>query len=128
LYFQSVAKCIFDYTLIDAAEKYYKDRKEEFIFDYANALCSVAASHIDGNVDESDDFIQNMTAEVCLGDLNTTGSVELEKRRSMIEGEITTLMLDAEEQELEGPIKSEVKMALKQGCPSYKEGVRHEEG
>jgi hypothetical protein len=51
---------------------------------------------VDG-VDESDDFIENMTLEVCLGqgDRHMTGSVEVEMRRSMIDDEITTLMLDA---------------------------------
>ncbi|KAG7348323.1 hypothetical protein IV203_017028 [Nitzschia inconspicua] len=119
IYFPSVAKCVFDYSLIDAAETFYKDGKEDFPVEYANALCTVAASHLNGDVDEVDegnDYIQNKAITVLLGDQHSAGSIELEMRRSLIEDEIATLILDAESQELEAPIEANIKEALRKGA------------
>jgi hypothetical protein len=114
-YYPSVAKCIFDYSLIEEAEKYYMDGSEEFPLDYSTALCTIAASQLKGNADEVDEnasYVKKMTVDVCL-DEELEESVESARRKSMIEGEIATLILDAEQQELDKTFTPDVYLALK---------------
>jgi hypothetical protein len=71
VYFSSVAKCIYDYSLIAAVERYYMEGNDEFPYEYVNVLCTVAASYLNGNVDEvdaNDDCSPNMPMDVCLDD------------------------------------------------------------
>ncbi|KAL3922617.1 MAG: hypothetical protein SGILL_002111 [Bacillariaceae sp.] len=117
LYFPSVAKAVCEYTLIDAAEEFYKGDDDEFPFEYSNALCTIAASELKTDeVDENDEWVQELVMDVCLGDQNEKASVELEMRRSMIEDELEALILNAEEQELQGKIDPDVVLALKKGA------------
>ena len=118
IYFPSVAKVMYDYVLIEEAEKYYKDDSDEFPFEYSNALCAIAATLIDDidEVDDQDDYIMNMAVDVCLGDDDKEGNVELAMRRSMIEEELETLLLDAEQQELEDTIDPDIVAVLKKGA------------
>jgi hypothetical protein len=119
IYFPSVAKCVYDYSLIDEAEKYYLNGSEDFPMEYATALCTVASYRLNGDVeqvDENDTHILEQAIKLDINDGPEGESVETAMRKTMIEEEIDTLILDAEQQELDGDFSPSIVSVLKQAA------------
>eukprot|EP00934_Nitzschia_sp_Nitz4_P005458 Nitzschia sp. Nitz4//scaffold138_size62050//18060//20930//NITZ4_006385-RA/size62050-processed-gene-0.59-mRNA-1//-1//CDS//3329535758//5448//frame0 len=132
IYLRPVAKTILDYSLIEAAETHYYDEEDEFPMEYSVALRSIAGEMM--MEDELDyDYVEKLATDLVdaspavepvvdspAEDASVSGEDMAPpagvNRANMIEEELTRIIRQAEEMELEDEIEEDAVDALKKGA------------
>lgn len=135
IYYPSVAKSLKTFSLIEEAEKAFRN---EFSFELATALCTIAAHRLKGSdeeVNEDDSYIQEVTVNVIIDEMlnqstisfsesyGTTGGNSTEEslagglsdnkiRKKRIQNDLKRIIKDAEKNHLGARIEDEAIDAL----------------